>query len=302
LNPSSHLLPICLLGALLILSSCGGRTRSPAYSPQENLLSIATELQLLTARDPYRDPPGRDLAGLSIARSTLVRAANYESLHPGRFTPEVLTIKARALELLGDFQSARRNYEEAAAYETELREDCRRRIAILDLFLVARALVAESGTPEDDARLLADQAAEFRRLATSYPIQPYQGLALREAEEAEVRRAELFIAGRWLFQNGEAQALEALEQLVSNHRNSARSFSHALRLARFHRQLAEEVVRLSPPDRLGFPEEKFKQHFDAAADLFYRISQADGFAERRTARHELDGLLAWGEHVQELLR
>lgn len=289
-----------LLLSVIFVGGCG--KRKPTYSPHENLLSITAEFQLLASRDPYADPAGRDLTGTSIARATLTRAANYEALHPGRFTPEVLVLKARALELLGDYPTARRNYEEAAAFETELREDCRERIRQLDLLVLASGLATPTGDIRGDAAKLADQAAEFRMIAGTTERQPYRGLALREAEEAEVRRAELLVAARLLLPNGELEAISALEQLVANHRTSARAFGHVMRLARYHRQLAEQIVRLNPPDRPGFPFDRFRNHFDAASDLLYRVAQADGAPERRVARHELDALLAWGATVQEATR
>ena len=74
--------------------------------------------------------------------------------------------------------------------------------------------------------------------------------------------------------------------------------SHALRLARFHRLLAEEEVRLHPPEELDFSLAKFKEHYDKALDLLYRIAQSDGHRERLIAKHELDALLEFGEWIQ----
>ncbi|MBI1293042.1 hypothetical protein GC173_17675 [bacterium] len=299
-NPMRSLIRWLVPLALVFVVGCGAKKPAP-YSPHENLLSIAAEFQLLAARDPYAEPEGRDLTGASIARVTLTRAANYEALHPGRFTPEVLVLKARALELMGDYATARRNLQEAASFDTEMKDDCNARARTLDLFILAGGLATPTGDAVQDAKRLADQAAEFRRIAST-AAQPYRGLALREAEESEVRRAELLVAGRLLIPNGEAEAVAALEQLVATHRASARAYAHVMRLARFHRELAEQLARLSPPDRPGFPFEKFRSHFDAASDLLYRVAQADGFPERAVARHELDALLAWGQTIQDAAR
>jgi len=87
---------ILVLAALLPLCiSCAGSKIEP-YSPHENLLSIAAEFELLDSKDPYRDPPAKELTGQNIARVTLVRLANYEALHPDRFTPEIEFLRARA--------------------------------------------------------------------------------------------------------------------------------------------------------------------------------------------------------------
>lgn len=288
--------------AALLLSSCRSNKSFQPYSAHENLLSIAAEFGLLSSVDPYRDDVGRDLTGQSIARSTLVRLANYESLHPGRLTPEVVTYKGRALELLGDYASAQRNYREAAEYDTELKEDCSRRAEALEKLLIA------AGKPPTGLDLtsvidhFAGQGSEYRLLARTFIDPLYQSLALREAENAEVRRAELMATNRFLLPDGEAQAIRALEELVANNRESRRALEHALRLARFRMELAEEEYRLNPPELSGFSIERFKTHYDAAVDLLYRISQADGRAERLVAKHELDALLALGETIEKRSR
>lgn len=289
-------------GVLALGSACRRGPKYEPYSPHDNVLSIGAEFLLASSLDPYRDPPGRDLTGQAIARSTLVRLANYEALHPGRLQPEVWTMKARALELLGDYESARRNSLDAAEFETELRADNRRRAQILERFLAALAPTSQYNDLESVLKDLSQRAETFRALARDVEEQPYRSLALREAEDAEVQRSELLIANRLLLPGGDEQALAALNALVDQHRESARALEHALRLAHFHRELAEAEARLNPPDRPGFSPERFKRHYDAALDLLHRISQADGRPERLVARQELDALLTWGETIQDRMK
>lgn len=289
---------LCALAALVLLPSCARGPTYPPYSPHENLLSIATEFSLLAPRDPYREYPGQDLTGQSIARITLVRLANYESLHPDRLVPEILMLRARALEVLGDYRSARRNYLEAAEYDTELRAEAEQRAAVL-----GRLLVAMGGEPAADggiaeaAVFLAERAAALRAIAGDLDDRYYAGLARMEAENADVERAEVFVTARFLLPDGDAQAQQALERLVTDHRDSRRSLEHAMRLADFHATLAREEVRLHPPESARFDEARFRRHHEAALDLFYRIAQADGQPEKIVARHRLDAMLAYGEQV-----
>lgn len=288
--------------AIAALAACGGKTKYPPYSPHENLLSIAAEFQLLSAVDPYRERLGKDLTGQSIARATLVRLANYEAMHPRRLTPEVLALKGRALELAGEYESARRNYIEAAEFDTELREDCRTRAEALAKLIVAAAPAPVTGDLGELVQFWGRQSGELRALADATKLPLYSAFARLQAEEAEVRRAELMAANRNFLVDGEAQALQAIEAVLNTNRDSARAMEHALRLAHFHRDLAEEEVRLNPPERAGFSADRFKRHYDAALDLFYRIAQADGSPERLVARHELDAWLAFGEQVAERSR
>ncbi len=293
------LIPALILFSLL--TSCRSTDRFPPYSPHDNLLSITAEFQLLSARDPYRDGPAPDLTGRNIARATFIRLANYEDLHPGRLTPEVLTLKARALEWLGDYQGSRRAYLDAAEYDSPLRgENLARADYLLELLIILDSPPPESLEPM--IVFMANQARELRALASRAENDILRGIVLREAEAAEVRRAELMAANRWMLPDGEEQALQALTNVVSNHRESHRAMEHALRLARYHKSLAEEEFRIRPPDGLEFNRERFQRHFDAAADLLYRVSQADGRPERKIARHELDALLNFGQMVQEKAR
>ena len=289
---------MALVAVALLAASCA-RERAPVYTPHENLLSVAAEFELLSAKDPYRDPPGEILTGQDVSRATLVRLANYASLHPGRFAPETAALRARAIERLRDFQSARDAYLEAAAYETEIAEDCRARAAILEKLLAARATIEESPGLEETLLLLSDSATALRRLASEADKPLYRSLALAEAEQAEVMRAEILANNRWVLKDGEARALDALAALTRDHAESHRALSHALRLARFHRQLAEEEARVSPPGTLEFDRRYFVENVDAALDLLHRVSQADGRPERLVATYELDTVLALREMVLE---
>ncbi|MDK2970487.1 MAG: hypothetical protein PWP23_242 [Candidatus Sumerlaeota bacterium] len=287
------------VAACVLLAACGGnKARLAAYSPHENLLSIAAEFELLDARDPYAHYPAEELTGHNIARATLVRLANYSALHPGRFAPEVLVLKARAYERLGDYEGARRAYREAATYDSPLKEDALRRAALDERLLAIRQLDAGSKTLEDSLRSLQRQAEAFRKLATEIEDAEYQALARVEAESAEVQRAEMLAANRWVLPDGEAQALEALRTIVANHSESRRGLEHALRLARFQRELAEEEARLNPPETLEFRADRAFALLDDSLEILYRVSQADGRPERLVAARELDAVLA----LKEMLR
>lgn len=289
-------LTITLLLCLALLTAC--RTeKAKLPGPHETLLSIAAEFTLLSSVDVYKASVGQDLTGLNIARATLVRLANYQALHPGRLTPELLALQGRSFELLGDYRTAQANYREAAGYDTELKTELERRAALLDRFLVAGAPPPETADLDLVLTTCRAQAGSFRSIADSETDPFYIGLARRDAETAEVRAAETLVLNRMMLPDGETQSQEALEALVRDHRESARAMEHALRLARFHRALAETEERLHPPEQGLFDADYFRKNFDAATDLMYRVSQADGRPERLVARHELDALLAYGEQV-----
>jgi hypothetical protein len=288
--------------AILLGAGCARDARLDPYQPHESLLSAMAEFQLLSARDPYRERVGRDLAGQDIAKATLVRLANFESLYPGRFDPELRMARGRVLEWLGDHASAARNYREVAEYGTELTAEATRRAALAER-LATLAQPPTTTVLEDLLAELASQSAGLIAFANEADMPPFQAaLARREAEQADVRRAELLALNRFLLPDGEEQALDAMRRLLSAHRDSARALEHALRLARLHRELAEEEARLNPPEGLLFNADRYKRHYDAAVELLYRVAQADGAPEKLLARHELDALLANGEWVAQRQR
>lgn len=278
------------------LTACASSRFDP-YSPHETLLGIAAEYKLLEAGDPYRDPPGRDLAGQHIARSTLVRLANYEALHPGRFELEILALRARCYERLGDLDTARALHARCAAEDWDLAPDARHRVEMLDRILAIRD---DSDAPRDVLEaivILEEQADRLHLLARDIEDREYRAYALIEAENAEVRRTELLVQQRWLLAGGEEQAVEAARQLLRRHEESRRAREHALRLVRLHRELAEEEAALRPPETLDFDRARFEEHLDAALEIATRLSQEDGHPERLVAGRELEALLALREWV-----
>ncbi len=293
--------PLFVVVALTI-SGCSSKNKYPVYTPHENLLSIATEFQLLSAQNPYRETVGRDLMGQSIPKATLVRLANFESENPDRLRPEILTLKARALELLGDYVSAQRNYQEAAEFDTPLKKDCLRRSDELAKLII---ISAPKSTPQDIEGLLKaveDQAAEFRKASEFSADEFYGALAAREAETLEVQHAELIVANMQFFPDGAKEAGKALELVFSRNRQSARAVEHMLRIAQFHRRMAEQIARINPPETAGFSSSQFQEHYGTATNLLYQISQMDGKPERLIAKHDLDALLAFGEQVQARMK
>lgn len=295
---SRYFLVIAALALLLASGACS-RSKLDALSPHENLLSIVSEFELLAATDPYRESPAEDLNGRSIARATVVRLANYESLHPGRFAPEVLAYKARAFERLGDLESARRCWSEAAEYDSPLREECLRKARLAGELLELRRAGGEAETLDGMLDSLSQRRQALARFASESEEKTYRALAMIEVENADVARAEMLAANRWTLADGEDRAIEAFRQLVAAHRESRRSLEHVLRLAGFHRELAIEEIRLRPPGTVTFQEDRVFGLIDEALDLLYRVSQADGEPERLVAARELDAVLALREWVSK---
>lgn len=305
MTPVRTLRLLLLVLPCVVALGCGRKVQS--YSPHENLLSIAAEYQLLASQDPYAEEPARDLTGQNIARATLVRLANYESLHPATFVPEIQTLKARAYERLLDHATAARLFREAAGKEpanqpSSLKDDNLRRAALNEELARLKTLPANLSSLEDSLEALDRQASAFADFSARQTDPWYAALGRCGAEQSAVARTELLMTNRWVLVDGEQQALDALQGLVSDNAKSVRALEHALRLARFHREIAEQEMRLHPPTALDFDEDRAFTHIDQALDLLYRISQADGRPERLVAARELDTVLALREMLLERTR
>ncbi len=280
---------------LLVAGGCSRREFRP-YSPHESLLSVATEYHLLAATDPYTERPMQDITGRSVARATLSRLENYERLHPERFAREVAFLKACAFERLRSYAAAQEEFL-LAAEEPELREEALRRAESNASLLAVAARAGETADLAATLRALAERSGAYWELSSSFGDPLYASLAKVESEQAEIDRAELLVSARALLPDGNRQALESLRTLAANHTTSARGLEHVLWLASLHRDLAEEEIRIRPPESAAFDAARTMEHLEECLDLLYRVSQADGRPERLVAKHELDAVLALREMV-----
>ncbi len=273
---------------MIAAAGCGGGgPKYPAYSPHDNILSIAAEFELLGAIDPYRDPVPVDLTGQNLARATLIRLANYESLHPDRFTPEIAMLRGRAMEWFLDLRGAEKSYSLCAEFETELKPEALRRAGILRTFLSIETMDPRlAGNRDAELRWREGVSAAYGGEAGELDDPFYRALALRLQECSDVLHAESI------------GTPAAFENVLSRHSRGARATEHALRLARAHAALAQDEVRLAPLGSTWFDADEFRGHFNRASELLYRIAQEDGAPEKPIAEAELDALLATAAMVE----
>lgn len=278
------------------MAACGGR--ATPLTPHENLLSAAAEFELLRSPNPYEKYSSSDPLGESAVRSALARLENHESLYPGEFDNEIAMMRGRAFEYYGDLEAAAESYTAVGEDAPMLHEEAQRRLLFLQPLREISA--ASAGADANDLSLIATRYYQAAR-AMEDPF--YQALAERAAESAEVREAEWLAAQRIPgIEESSLPAERALEELIRKHRDSRRALEHALRLARFHAALAQEEVRLTPPEYAAFDEARFRNHLEAAADIYHRLSQADGRREKLLAERELSALLALADDVSDRLR
>ncbi|MDX1972848.1 MAG: hypothetical protein SFY68_09995 [Candidatus Sumerlaeia bacterium] len=282
-----------LLLLVALLPACSRTQKIDPYAPHETLLGIATEFKLLDSGDPYRSTPPQDLTGQHIAKATLVRLANYEELHPDRFPLEIRMLKARCYEWLGDSGSARDLFAEVAAQsDSPLAAEAAAHARLHERILAEQPDPTRATSVEAFLGELYRHEEALLNAAQSEDNPLFQALLLKSAEDLAVRRVEVLAGNRLLVEEDEQQILEQLRRLITTYGESARGRSHVARLARFHRELAEEELRLHPPSGIRFDRARCLLHLNEALDILHQLAQEDGTEEKLVAQRELDTVLA----------
>ena len=90
-----------------------------------------------------------------------------------------------------------------------------------------------------------------------------------------------------------------MKTIIDEHKESKNYYTHHLRLADFYFQLAKEYVDLNAPEGTEFREEKFEELINAAADLYFAVSQADGYREKEEGKAKLKSLFSFANSVSQ---
>ncbi len=287
------------MNVFLLLSGCSFLSKKPASHPYENLLTIMADCQRALGADIYRFAYPVDAAGQNVYKSSLVRLANYEKLYPGKFTEALTFMRARLYERLGDYSQARHYYGQTAAMKGELAELAEDRLPIADNFDTITGHVIRARTAEEYQRESALKMESLRTLIEKCAGLDAEPLARVELEKAEVDYAVFLQDNRHLLKEGTRLAIEKWKEIISSHSESKNLPSHRIHLADFYYSLAKEYVSWVPPERIGFEWKVFENFAIQARDIYYEVSQMDGFPEKREGRAKLEAILAFIETTRK---
>lgn len=290
----SFFLPLVFLSA-----GCSLFSKKPASHPYENLLTIMADCQRALGADIYRFAYPVDATGQNIYKSSLVRLANYEKLYPGKFTEPLTFMRARLYERLGDYAQARHYYGIVAAMKGELAELAEGRLPIADNFEAITGHVIRARTAEEYQRESELKMASLRTLIEKCAGLDAEPLARVELEKAEVDHAVFLQDNRHLLQDGTRLAVEKWKGIIGSHSESKNLPSHRIHLADFYYSLAKEYVTWVPPERIGFEWKVFENFAVQARDIYYEVSQMDGYPEKREGRAKLEAILAFIETTRK---
>jgi tetratricopeptide (TPR) repeat protein len=301
-------LPLIFLPMLasfgLAASGCAGRAPAPdvRYAPAGDLLDIIKDFQRLAKEDTYRFPIPKDITGVNIMKSTLLRLDDYEKKNPGQFTDIIRFNKALALERLRQYDQAAALFRKAAENQGRLAVEANKNAAVLDAFqrILDKPLPAED--PFKHMEGLDEKVAAWNELIQEYQGTSYEFLARVEEERIDRAKVAFVEANRYRLKEGNQLVVLGYSQLVTKHRQSKNIYRFLLDFGDFYTILAKEYASQYDPEGLVFDFIAFDQLAKSALKLYAEVAQVDGIQEKIEAQGKIEAMRGLMEKIRRLNR
>ena len=312
----------CCFAALLLVTAIAVGCRSAQTPPKnvagESISSIVSEIHLEKDRDVYRLPYPRDAEGRNLYESSLDRLDQWCRLHPNEtdfldivwFARGICHEKLGQLEeaqnaftavLSGTFPSGPAENQETTSEmaDRDLRQAAREHAEVMadliELFRPPLEVPATEGfSPEEAARARAEKAVE------KYQGTEWESLALLLAENQAVKRCIELRSSRG--SKGDAVYREAIEELIVRFSESKRIYSHWMRLGLHYEQVMREWVNRAEYGNETRSWELAEEALNKASEIYLKVSQADGYPEKREAQAKLLVLEETARKIERHLR
>ncbi len=299
--------PLALLMAAVFLEiGCATPKPAPEGAPHRTLLTILADLERFAQVDLYRFHAPVDPSGINIYRATFTRLANYESLYPGQYPDIVAFARGKIYERLGDPGAAAEAYTQARSGNTSLQYDATEAVAVNRYFQEIESLPTQAETVDDYIAALELQHAQYMEWAdrpTSGARERFlAALARRGAERADVRRAEMLWRRRFQSPEGVRDALQAWQEILERHEESARIEQHRLRAGDCYYEHARDYTQEYNPEEGLFDWETFSESATRALQHYRQVERAYGHDERLEARGKIEALNAFVNRVRDRSR
>ncbi|MBN1866273.1 hypothetical protein JW916_03175 [Candidatus Sumerlaeota bacterium] len=297
----SKVLGFSVFAAVWAISGCARTPSVREIPPHETLVTLVSDFYRFAQTDLYRCETPQDASGQNVFRATLERLSYYETSNPGRDNDIVDFVRGEAYERLGDFSKAIESFSRVPTQsDSKLAERASHRIAAL------RRLQSACEPRHDGASLSGYLTDLESRIARLEDLEKGFGdedsldamLARRERERIETEYALALFRNRYVLDRGASRALEQAAGMIERHESSCRVQAHRLMLGEFYFELARDMTRLTPPDRLVFDTALFLDMVNAARKQFVVVSQADGRREKAEGTAMLDALEAFARKVR----
>jgi tetratricopeptide (TPR) repeat protein len=289
--------------ATTIVAGCRSAQTPSKNVAGESISSIVSEIQLEKDRDVYRLPYPRDAEGRNLYESSLDRLDQWSRLHPNEtaFLDIVWFARGICHEKLGQLDEAQNAFTTvfSGAFPSDAATDreTTSEMADQELRLVARehaevmadlnelfrpplqVPATEDFTPEEAARARAEKAVE------KYKGTEWESLALLLAENQAVEHCAALRSSRGT--SGEAAYREAIEESIVRFSESKRIHSHWMRLGLHYEQVMREWVTRAEYGNEAKSWKLAEEALNKASEIYLKVSQADGYPEKREAQAKL---------------
>ena len=282
-----------VLALLCAPRSVRGGNATGATAPYEDLVEVLATLTWHLRDDVYRFPPPKDPTGRDLYKLALARLTSWEKRFPGRMRDVTTLGRAQALERLGAFEHAAVAYEEVAGMaDSPLAARGREGAERARGFAEAAALPETGDGVEAQLNALRRKLDAWGTLVEHHRDTPHAALALVEEERLERATTRLVVDHRRDLERGDETAEKALRFLIQKHADSKNLPAHVLRLGDLYADQARDYV--SAHERpLDFNENDFLTLADRALDTYHKVATWDGVREKPEGQARFAGLEAW---------
>jgi len=293
-----------LLFVLLLLSIAPGcrRASSDAPYPHESLLSIIAESKIALRRDPYLEPPGRDLEGQNIFRVTLARLDSVDELAGESYDDVLAFARAECHERLDRWPAAIAEYGKVIEMKTSLSETAEARRAWAMMIAEAASETTETLTLSAFINTLDVRRVAYLRVLDTKPPFPYDGLIRRAVESNIQIKSRFLFDNRYLIPRGAEASVESARKLVEENPKSYRYGENWLLLSGIYEGLARDYAQFNDPGGANFNPETWSAWMDQAREACRKAAQADGDLAKPEAQARLRALDAYSLRVMDSAR
>lgn len=279
-------IPALLLSGLLL--GCHAAKTPERNRPYESLNTIVSEVLLHRNDDTYSLPYPTDAEGKNLFSNAVKRLDAWARSHPGQCEDIVAHAKGICQEKLGDVEAAERLYQSVGGTDPDLPTAARKRAEMMSEFVELFRPPLEGKNAEE--RLQLREAAKNRAETAilKYKGTEWESLAWLLAENQAVAEFLDFQSRRG--EVGEAAYREAIESLIARFADSKRICEHWMRLALYHEEVAREWVERAEYGGGQADWDLAKKALERTTEIYVKISQADGYPEKREAQSRLDAL------------
>ncbi len=293
-----------LAGLLILNPGCSSKKilQEPQYEAAGNLLETIKDFQRLAREDLYRYSIPKDVTGTNIMKATLVRLDDYEQVYPDRYSVFVDFFKARAYEMLRDYEQAVNNYREVADSNGRLGEQAEKNIVVLETFQEILSEPLPTQDPFEYIKALDDKVVTWNELTVQYEGTPYEYLA--RVEEETIDRAKVAFAdiNRHRLKDGNQLVILGYSQLITKHRQSKNLYWYLLDFGDYYVKIAKEYAAQNNPEGLNFDPGTFDRLAKSALRFYTEVSQKDGITEKLEAKGKIQSLQALMQKIRRLNR